>query len=250
MTFNLRYASDDPPHPWSARRLAVAAMLRRASPHLLGTQEGLPGQLRDVLADLPDHYACTARGRDADGGGEAMAVLYDTERLASREHGHYWLSDTPDVPGSRSWGGEWPRMVTWVRFADLSTGRKVYVANTHLEAFDAEARTRSADLLVQRTPIEPDVPVVLTGDFNEPANGPVHERLVCDGPFADTWETAGERGPAYGTFTDFGPPVPGGDRIDWILTTPDVTTLRAAVCTYPDQPASDHLPVTAVLRQR
>ena len=171
LTFNLRYASDDPPHPWAARRPAVAALLRRESPHLLGTQEGLPGQLRDVAADLPARYACVSRGRDADGGGEAMAVWYDTERLATRAHGHYWLSDTPDVPGSRTWGGEWPRMVTWVRFADASTGRELYAVNTHLEAFDAEARVRSAELLVERTPRDRGVPVVLTGDFNEPAGG-------------------------------------------------------------------------------
>ena len=140
-------------------------------------------------------------------------------------------------------------MVTWVRFADVRIGRELHAVNTHLEAFDADARVRSAELLVQRTPREPGVPVVLTGDFNEPAGGPVHERLVARGPFVDSWAAAPERGPAYGTFAGYRPPVPDGDRIDWILTTPDVTTLRAAVGTYPDgkQPASDHLPVCAVL---
>jgi endonuclease/exonuclease/phosphatase family metal-dependent hydrolase len=128
------------------------------------------------------------------------------------------------------------------------------VANTHLEAFDATTRARSAELILRRmaTDFEPGVPVLVTGDFNEPAGpgGAVHDALVADGPLVDTWESADRRGAAYATFHDYGPLRPDGDRIDWILSTPDVRTVHASVSTttldgrYP----SDHLPVQAVVR--
>ncbi|GAA1477021.1 endonuclease/exonuclease/phosphatase family protein [Nocardioides aestuarii] len=253
MSFNLRFASDTPPHSWPERRPLVADLLRREAPHVLGTQEGLHDQLDDVRSDLPGHYDDIGQGRDGGTAGEAMQVFFDTRRLRAVEHRHYWLSDTPEVAGSETWGGSCPRMVTWVRFEDRRTGGQLYLVNTHLEAFGTRARERGAALLRQRTSddLDPALPVVVTGDFNEPAapTSPAYDALVTRGPFVDTWVEAEERGPDLGTFHDWQPPTPGGDRIDWILTTPGVRTTHAVANAYErdgDRP-SDHLPVQALL---
>lgn len=254
MSFNLRFADDTPPHSWPERRPVVAGLLERERPHVLGTQEGLPRQLRDIAEDLPPSYAGIGQGREGGGRGEAMQVFYDRDRVRALEHGHYWLSDTPDVAGSRTWGGCCPRMVTWVRFEDRCTGGQLHVLNTHLEAFDAAAREKSAALIKQRMAeqLDPDLPVVLTGDFNEPAGAasPVHDALVTTGPFVDTWDTAAARSDLFATFHGYEPLTPDGDRIDWILATPDVAASYAAVSTFEvgGQFPSDHLPVRAALR--
>jgi endonuclease/exonuclease/phosphatase family metal-dependent hydrolase len=250
MTFNLRVASGEPVHPWPERRPVVGQLLARTLPHVLGTQEGLPDQLREVAADLPASYDSVGEGREGGGRGEEMRVFFDTTRLRLVAHGHYWLSDTPEVPGSMSWGGEWPRMVTWAHLVDLATGSGFQVLNTHLEAFSAAARARSAALIASRLPT--DVPVLLTGDVNEPAvpGTAVYDALVSRGPLIDTWAAARHRGPAYGTFHDYEPLVPDGDRIDWILSTPDVSVSWAGVDTFSagETMPSDHLPVRAVVR--
>ena len=123
-----------------------------------------------------------------------MQVFHDDRRLQRLEHGHYWLSDTPDVPGSQTWGGDWPRMVTWVRFRDRRTGGQLAVVNTHLEAYDASARARAAQLVRLRLAelFEPGLPVLVTGDMNEPARpgGAIYDCLVTNGPLVDTWEVA------------------------------------------------------------
>jgi endonuclease/exonuclease/phosphatase family metal-dependent hydrolase len=253
MTVNLRCASGEtPPHTWPERRPLLTALLHDARPHLLGTQEGLDGQIRDLEADL-DGYGSIGQGREGGRAGEAMQVFHDRRRLVAEEHGHYWLSDTPDVVGSKTWDGCCPRMVTWVRFADTLTGARFVHVNTHFEAFSGDARARSADLLLARTRRhDPALPVLLTGDLNEPARRgeTVYDTLVTHGPFVDTWETAGTRGPVVGTFHGYGPPDPAGPRIDWVLTTPDVRTVESRLDTtapggrYP----SDHLPVRATLR--
>jgi endonuclease/exonuclease/phosphatase family metal-dependent hydrolase len=254
MSFNLRYASDTPPNSWPERRPVTRALLREERPHIIGTQEGLYRQLRDIQADLPAHYDSIGLGREGGSKGEAMQVFYDARRLEPVEYDHYWLSDTPDVIGSKTWGGCCPRMVTWIRFLDRATGKELYALNTHLEAFDAVARQKSAALILARAAQEfdPALPVIATGDFNEAARAgaTVYDTLVTNGPFVDSWETAAKRSPLFGTFHGYRPLTPGGDRIDWILTSPSVTATRAEILTYErrGQYPSDHLPVQADLR--
>jgi hypothetical protein len=117
MSFNLRYASNTEPNSWSARRPVMAQLLRREQPTVLGTQEGLYEQLKDMERDLPAHYDWIGVGRAGGSHDEFMAIYYDTRRLEPLEFDHYWLSDTPEVIGSKSWGNNVIRMVTWVRFA-------------------------------------------------------------------------------------------------------------------------------------
>ncbi|GAA2306098.1 endonuclease/exonuclease/phosphatase family protein [Streptomyces violaceusniger] len=251
MTFNLRYASDAEPNSWGQRRPVMRELLRRARPHLLGTQEGLYGQLRDIAHDLGQRYSWIGTGRMGGSRDEFMAVFYDTERLEPLEYDHFWLSDTPNVIGSNTWGGAVVRMVTWVRFHDRHTGEEFYALNTHLDHRSQNARERSAALITERLGgLDSALPRIVTGDFNVAAHGnPVYDAMLNGGTLVDAWDTAERRGPLYGTFHGFGPLVPDGDRIDWILTSPGVRTRHAVIDTYArdGQFPSDHLPVRTVL---
>ncbi|MFB9463865.1 endonuclease/exonuclease/phosphatase family protein [Streptomyces cinereospinus] len=251
MSFNLRFASTGEPHSWAARRPVLRELLRRERPHLVGTQEGLYQQLLDIESDLGPHHDWIGTGRAGGSRDEFMAVFYDTRRVAPLEYDHFWLSDTPDVIGSNSWGGGSVRMVTWVRFRDLlDGGREFYLLNTHLDNRSQDARTRAAALIVARIAgLDPALPLLVTGDFNVAAHrDPVYGTLLGAG-LVDTWETAAERGPRYATFHGYRPLTPDGDRIDWILATPGVTVHRAKINTFSvdGQFPSDHLPVQASL---
>src|SRR5262245_32577608 len=50
MTFNLRYASTNKPNSWPERRPVMRALLEKLSPDLIGTQEGLYVQLKEVAS--------------------------------------------------------------------------------------------------------------------------------------------------------------------------------------------------------
>lgn len=251
MSFNLRFASTAEPNSWAARRPVMRQLLRRERPHVLGTQEGLYRQLRDIEADLGPSYDWIGTGRAGGSRDEFMAVFYDTRRLAPLEYDHFWLSDTPDVIASNTWGNAHIRMVTWVRFRDLRAGgREFRVLDTHLDNASRYARERAAALIAERVgePARP-LPVIVTGDFNVAAHGdPVYDTMLGAG-LVDTWDAATERGEAYGTFHGYRPLVPGGARIDWILATPGVTVHRASVNTFAvdGRFPSDHLPVQATL---
>ncbi|MEU1309085.1 endonuclease/exonuclease/phosphatase family protein [Streptomyces cinnamoneus] len=250
MTFNLRYASETGPHPWSERRPVMRRLLHRTAPHLLGTQEGLYGQLCDIADDLGPRYAWVGTGRQGGSRDEFTALFYDTARLFPEEYDHFWLSDTPSLIGSATWGNTAVRMATWVRFADRRTGRRFHALNTHLDHLSQHARERSADLITTRLGPDPAVPRVVTGDFNVAAHrNPVYATMLTKGSLTDTWDTAAERGPQYGTFHGYRPPVPDGDRIDWILASPQVRTHRSEISTFAENGTypSDHLPVQALL---
>ncbi|MFM9371004.1 endonuclease/exonuclease/phosphatase family protein [Streptomyces sp. Da 82-17] len=249
MSFNLRFASDTPPNSWPERRPVTRELLRLERPHALGTQEGLYGQLRDIHADLGPQYDWIGTGRAGGSRDEFMAVFFDTRRLEPLEFDHFWLSDTPDVIGSNTWGGGSIRMVTWVRFRDLlDGGRQFYFLNTHLDNASQYARARAAELTAARIGrLDRALPLIVTGDFNVPAHkNPVYDTMLGAG-LVDSWDAAAERSELYATFHGYKPLTPGGDRIDWILTSPQVITHTAVINTFSldGQFPSDHLPVQA-----
>jgi endonuclease/exonuclease/phosphatase family metal-dependent hydrolase len=251
MSFNLRRGSATRPYSWEERRPVVAELLRREQPTVLGTQEGLYGQLKDIQRDLPDHYDWIGVGRAGGSRDEFMAVFHDTRRLEPLEFDHFWLSDTPTVIGSKSWGNRTIRMVTWVRFADLRTGREFVAVNTHFDHESEDARQHSAVLLRDCIGgFAADLPVVLTGDFNTPAGASVsYETLVTGAGLTDTWTAAAEQStPLHCTFHGYGPLVPDGVRIDWILTR-NMSVHSAGINTFEQDGRypSDHLPIQALI---
>jgi endonuclease/exonuclease/phosphatase family metal-dependent hydrolase len=251
MTFNLRYAADTEPNSWAVRRPVMRELLHREAPHLLGTQEGLYGQLRDIAEGLGSRYAWLGTGRAGGGRDEFMAVFYDVRRLAPVEYDHFWLSDSPYLIGSATWGNTVIRMVTWIRFRDLRTEGEFYALNTHLDHANQYSRERSATLITDRLRgLDPRLPRIVTGDFNVAAHkNPVHAAMLERGALVDSWDAADERSALYGTFHGYRPPVPDGDRIDWLLTSAGVRTRYASVNTFArdGQFPSDHLPVQALL---
>lgn len=247
MSFNIRYANEnDGANAWSKRREVTAAMLEKAAPDLFGTQELLKVQ-GDFLAARLKHYAWFGVDRRGGHADEHMGVFYRTDRLKLIESGQFWLSDTPEVVGSITWGHPLPRMVTWGLFETVKGGRRFYAFNTHLpyRDEDEDARTKGAALILKRIEaMAGDLPVVLTGDFNTTPGSEAHKLLATR--LTDARDSAPQKlGPEM-TFHNFtGTP---DKRIDWIFTrgftakrVATITDHRGAVQT------SDHFPVMAEL---
>jgi endonuclease/exonuclease/phosphatase family metal-dependent hydrolase len=253
MTFNLRFAAESGPHSWPRRRPVLADLLRLEQPTVLGTQEGLYGQLRDIDQDLRNQYDWIGVGREGGSRDEFTAIFFDTRRVEPVEFEHFWLSDTPDVVGSNTWGNDSVRMATWVRFADRRTGTEFVVLNTHLDDQSRDSRMRSAELVRDRVrAFPPELPVIVTGDFNAPAERSApYEALVTDGGLTDAWPAATDRRTStYTTWHGYRPLEPDGPRIDWILTRGEVEVDAIGVNTFREggQFPSDHLPVQALVR--
>src|SRR3954453_19665447 len=119
MSFNIRYGTaKDGENAWEKRKEFLAETVAAFDPDLLGTQETLAFQ-RDFLAAKLAGYGVFAAGRD-DGkeAGEMAALFYREARFEKLAGGHFWLSETPDVPGSKGWDAALPRVATWVKLRD------------------------------------------------------------------------------------------------------------------------------------
>ncbi|HEX4612713.1 MAG TPA: endonuclease/exonuclease/phosphatase family protein [Urbifossiella sp.] len=260
MSFNIRYGTArDGENHWDRRKEFLAATVTAFGPDLLGTQETLAAQ-RDYLAGKLSGYAAFGVGRD-DGkeAGEMAALFYRTARFEKAASGHVWLSETPDVPGSKGWDAALPRIATWVKLTDRTApdGPPVLFLNAHLDHKGTKARRESARLIrAKALELGRGCRVVVTGDFNAGEGsdpyaalfGPAADR---PGPLVDTFRVAHPaRGKTEGTFNNFDPRATGGDRIDWIAVSRDWEVREAGIdrTTKDGRAPSDHFPVTAVLR--
>jgi endonuclease/exonuclease/phosphatase family metal-dependent hydrolase len=235
LTYNVRYEGGDPtPHTWDERRPLVKTVLKREKPTVLFTQEGYYGQGQDIREDL-DGYDWIHLGRHGGSKNEATAIYWNAERLKVLEYDHLWLSDTPLLIGSATWGNSVVRMLTWIRFEDRRTGKNFYVVNNHFDHQSEDARQKGAqmNLDVIAPWVEQGLPVVTAGDFNQVPDTPTYT-ILTDGGLVDTMLAAEEQvTPVYGTWNGWDPvPSETGRRIDWILATPDIRILKSAVNTY------------------
>ena len=251
-TYNLRFASESKPNSWPERRSVMKECIKEMDADIIGTQEGVYSQLKDIENDLGDKYRWIGLGREGGSKGEFMAVFYKPERFEPVQFDHFWLSDTPDVIGSSTWGNSVKRMVTWIRFKDAKSEREFYLVNTHFDHQVQPAREKSAELLLQRVQkLDQALPIIVMGDFNAKAGAnKAYDTLTRGGYLHDTWHVAKEkRGEVIATFNGFQPARPGDDRIDWILGR-GIETLWTEIqnCSRGDQLPSDHFPVVAEIQ--
>ena len=248
MSFNVRLPLEsDGPNRWGARQDLFVETIARADPDIIGTQELWKIQGDRVVAKLPNYswFGLDRRGGHAD---EHMGVFYRRDRLKLIELGNFWLSDTPQVPASISWGNLYPRMATWGLFETVPGGKRFWFINTHFpyRAEDEAAREKAAAAIAAWIAARPDgAPVVLTGDFNTVPQSGAH-RVLSTG-LADAWEAAKARSGPAETFHAFSGKA--DRRIDWVFAK-GLTAAKAATLTdsangrYP----SDHFPVVVDYR--
>lgn len=265
MSFNIRYGTaKDGENAWLHRRDMVFDVIRDHQPDVIGMQEVLKGQLDQLLRALPEYKSLGVGRRDGIAIGEFAPILYRADRFEVLEHGGFWLSDTPTVPSSTSWGNTIPRICTWAHLRDQRTGRSFYFYNTHLDHRSPPSQQRSAEMIARRIDQHPNTtdPVILVGDFNAAEDtstirylkGEVdraYETTANPPPspqLRDTFRVVYPRAIAVGTFNGF-----RGDRsrakIDYVLVSDGIEVFSAAIIhaskdgRYP----SDHFPVTATI---
>jgi endonuclease/exonuclease/phosphatase family metal-dependent hydrolase len=257
MSFNIRYGTaKDGDNEWSRRRDMLFDLVRRRDADLVGLQEALDFQIREILAAVPG-YAVVGVGRDDNGNhGEFSAILFKKDRFAVAEAGTFWLSDTPAVPGSKSWGNNITRICTWARFVDRD-GRGFYHFNVHLDHQSQPSRERSTVLLRGRVDTRQVLsdPVILTGDFNVGEDNPAIATLTRpagSAPFVDTYRILHPDAAEVGTFSSFKFGNIGRDKIDYVLVQPGAEVLSAEIDRFSrdNRYPSDHFPVIARVRLR
>ncbi len=248
--FDLRAAS------WDTRKELLVRTIRNFEPDLLGTQECGEEQGQYLSQNLSGYEFVGVSRYNSRFHIEMCGVFFKSERFRKLEEGHFWLSETPEKPGSMSWGAGYPRMVTWVKLRPTEPGGSdLYFFNTHLDSESSRARVEAARLLQRQIArIAGGQPVVMTGDFNTGEGTPPYRVLTASAGgssrLVDTLRAVDPgREPDEGTRHEFRGDR-RGQRMDWILATDHFAAFDAAIDYTRDGDLfpSDHFPVTAVLR--
>ena len=255
MSFNIRYNNpDDGEDAWPNRKDMVAGVIRFHDADFAGLQEALLGQIEDLEARLPQ-YAWIGVGRtDGVSEGEFTPIFYRPDRFELLEHDTFWLSESPEVPGSKSWDAALERIATWGLFRDRGTGGRFILLNTHFDHIGQEARRESAELiLTQLDEIAADLPTVVTGDFNATDDSEPYRVLTnADTGLRDALSVTQQ--PHYGPTSSWSgfEAVAEDRRIDFVFVSDDVDVLRHGILseTVDGRFPSDHLPVLAEVAVR
>lgn len=255
MTFNIRLDTPgDSLNNWQYRKDRAAKAVLFYDADLLGTQEVLHNQLVDLAERLPQYQWVGVGRTDGKEQGEYSALFYKKDRFEALDSGTFWLSETPEVAGSKGWDAAYERVATWARLKDRHTGRQYLAVNTHLDHIGVVARREGINLILKRMEqLGKDLPVILTGDFNSNPQSevvklvtdPARPRHLVDSRSASPLIY----GPAW-SWHGFGQ-VPMAERelLDYVFVSPDIRVLKYGVLaeTENNEYLSDHAPVLVTL---
>ena len=259
MSFNIRTASaNDGRNCWENRKQLVLERIRAFGPDLLGVQECRnDDQAGFIISSLADYdFIGFERGGEGDTAIEMAPIFIQRSSFDVLDAGCFWLSETPEIPGSTSWGSYFPRTVTWARVQGKQDRRETfYFFNTHFDYANPQVQVESARLLSSRIALlENHPPVILCGDFNVEKDSVPYLTLLegaADG-YGRLQDCYRQVHPApwkdEGTFHDFGN-LEAPSVLDWILASGHFQAVEASIdqywlgSVYP----SDHYPVGCVL---
>jgi endonuclease/exonuclease/phosphatase family metal-dependent hydrolase len=247
ISYNIRYDGHSDLAPdWSQRKDPIVAQLQKERPTIIGFQEVLANQLKDLQQELPA-FRYVGVGRD-DGqlAGEFAPIFYDTTRYQLLQSATFWLSPTPTLP-SKGWDAALNRICTYALLESKYDRKKLWVLNTHFDHMGTDARLHSAELLVEKfaeLTQEVAAPLLLLGDFNAEPDSYVYQLLSRH--FSDLSCSIRHRelcsGPTFNAFTLS----ESDDKIiDYLFGSPGLVSIRYQVVLTPFDRSypSDHFPI-------
>jgi endonuclease/exonuclease/phosphatase family metal-dependent hydrolase len=251
MTYNIRNSNaDHNQNSWANRKARLVALIRKVNPDILGTQEVLLNQLKYLKTSLNDYTSFGVGRNNGKHGGEHSALFFRKDKYEQLQGGNFWLSETPQIPGSKSWDAAITRICSWVELKEKATGTVFFVFNTHFDHKGKVARRNSAALLRKTIDsLAGNNPVIVTGDFN---------LVPTDAGYTTMTDKTSYRVPLSDSYTEgalpytdcgFSASNTNCNRIDYIFYSPHYTKSSYTVHTdnngtsYP----SDHLTVSVVL---
>ena len=254
MSFNIRWDEEKPDIPkWSCRKEQVASLIRFHQVDIVGLQEPLYPQIRDLQEILPEYECFGCRYERT---GLHDPILFRKNRFIKLQGSYFYLSPTPESP-SKGWNAKFLRGVTWIKLKDRKRHKIFYFFNTHFDYHSFFARTKSALLLREKiTEITKGAPFLVTGDFNLfPELGGENTFKILTSEENDTSRSLVDakdasftphHGPT-GTWSGFSKAGDPGIKPDYIFVDKEVKVFTHGILSdnFDGAFASDHLPVVA-----
>ena len=231
ITCNIRGSNmNDGDNGWQFRKELCIKILHKYQPDIICFQEMCADQHDDISVSFPDfdYYGISS---DTTGMDLFNSIFFNSNKFSLITACGYWLSETPHIPGSKSWDSSCIRFANWARLIFKKTLREFRLINTHLDHVSQTARENQARLICEDANVFPDdYPQILTGDLNCNNTNPAIQLIKKQG-WVDTYERFSGTDDNPQTFHEF---IGGGckdnpGKIDWIFMRGIVETRGAGI---------------------
>lgn len=245
ISFNLRIATKhDGDNHFDYRLPRIIEFLKAENPDLVGFQE-VNAHMKELLNENIEDYVLIGCGRDKDYGGESALIAYRKDRFELIRFENFWLSATPNTPGSR-YGfdqSHCPRITSAALLKLKCGGAPFWFINTHLDHVGAMARLFGAMQIMQFISTKKE-PSILTGDFNATPDAP-EIKIFTENESYPLIDCTAELDGTFHAYSD-----KLLCKIDYIFTSFKCDLSESVL--YPDEPVngvylSDHRPVGAII---
>lgn len=249
-SFNLRRSGTLEHDKWENRAPRCLELLKTEKFDIFGTQEVQKCHINTITSA---GYKVVGEPRDDKPDPEHSTIFYNPETVEMLSNKTFWLSETPDIPGSRSWETACPRICTFGTFKHKASGKIFVFYNTHLDHKSLLARENGMKLVMKKIAIyKMDMPIILTGDFNSKPESNVYKITagkLSDARYAAEKTLPGPDGTFHGYKSD--PAAWRGKRpIDYIFVNDNavkVKTFQVVNDFKNKKSSSDHFPVVATV---
>ncbi len=249
VTCNIRFDNPaDGTNSWSHRRLFLKDLLLSHSPHVIATQEGRFEQLQDLQTILEDYEMVDPHRSWI---GERMYPTFFLKKnfFELMKSEDIWLSETPEIAGSKSFGSTFPRLMTWMKIQPVGSQNDLWLVNTHLDHMKEETRQCQIKVLSQEVKKfwKSSDPLIIMGDFNDGPNSGLRQQLLREFSLQDSWKL--HHAHEESSHHAFQGEEPNGNRIDWIMVDERLKVLHSHMDKTSRQGKfpTDHFPVVTII---
>ena len=133
LQLNVRYLNDiDGVNIWENRKFKLINLLLNFHTDIVFFQEITKIQYHFIDKYLNSVYEFVGVYRDSTDASEKCSICYNIVKYTLIDWGQFWLSSTPDIPGSNDFNNFFPRICTWVILKQIN-GIKLLFMNIHLD---------------------------------------------------------------------------------------------------------------------
>ena len=236
---------------WDDRKGLFLEVIRAQNADVICLQECRQAHYQYLKRGLPEYESFGLANPDT-AFNPTNAIFFARARFEMISAGGFWLSETPHIPGSKSWDSARPRFVNYVDLRDDS-GKEFRVWNGHLDHIGQVARENQARLITEASDALPEnLSQLFTADLNAEASNPAVQNLLAGG-WTDTYTAIhGPDDPGFTYHRFIGPAYDGKTRgkIDFILCRGPVEVTAADIIRdcRDDHYPSDHYFISAEVK--
>jgi len=256
MSFNIRgFNKHDGKNHWDKRKPHVINLIKYLDCSIFGLQEATAIQQEYISNELSSIYNWVYVARDG-AKGEGTPIYFKKTDWNAVDTKTFWLSDTPEIFASKTFGNSVPRICTWVKLSKKETNKSIIVMNTHYDHIDSKIRQKSSQLMIQQIESlrKNCENLILMGDFNAISCSPEIQIIREKSNLIDTYVNycgCEKESGNCATFHDWTGCILG-ERIDYIFITPNLKCDEFCICRdtigtdkklYP----SDHFPIISCI---